>query len=132
MTFSRLMHQEVFYPNFLRDKKHDSREPGPFKEEFTCFEVLCLSSNTCCCYHTASNKLKISSKGLNKCIVEQNRDGPVQKSRKFLDDSLSIESTNRDFTSKDHTVARYEQTKRGLSYVCPKEKCRTMEITNIN
>ena len=31
-------------------KKHDKREPGLFKEEFMCSEMLCLCSKTYCCY----------------------------------------------------------------------------------
>ena len=31
-------------------KKHDRGEPGLFKEEFRCTEILCLCSKTYCCY----------------------------------------------------------------------------------
>ena len=37
-------------------KKHDKREPGLFKEEFRCSEMLCLCSKTYCCYDRKSNK----------------------------------------------------------------------------
>ena len=47
-------------------KKHDNREPGHFKEEFTCAEMLCLCSKTYCGYDKQTNKHKFSSKGLNK------------------------------------------------------------------
>ena len=47
-------------------KKHDKREPGLFKEEFRCSEMLCLCSKTYCCYDRKCNKYKFSSKGLNK------------------------------------------------------------------
>ena len=47
-------------------KKHDKSEPGLFKEEFRCSEMLCLCSKTYCCYNEKSNKYKVSSKGLNK------------------------------------------------------------------
>ena len=43
-------------------KKHDKREPGLFKEEFCCTEMLCLSSKTYCCYDSKSDKFKFSSK----------------------------------------------------------------------
>ena len=46
-----------------KHKKHDKREPGLFKEEFKCSEMLCLCSKNFCCYDTTSNKLKFSSKG---------------------------------------------------------------------
>ena len=46
-------------------KKHDKREPGLFKEDFRCAEMLCLCSKTYCCYNPKSNKYKFSCKGLN-------------------------------------------------------------------
>ena len=51
-------------------KKHDKREPGLFKEEFRCTEMVCLCSKTYCCYDRKSNKYKFSSKGLNKRTLE--------------------------------------------------------------
>ena len=50
-------------------KKHDKREPGLFKEEFRCTEMLCLCSKTYCCYDNKSDKFKFSSKGLNKRVL---------------------------------------------------------------
>ena len=47
-------------------KKRDKREPGLFKEEFRCTEMLCLCSKTYCCYDNKSDKMKLSSKGLNE------------------------------------------------------------------
>ena len=37
-------------------KKHDKREPGLFKEEFRCAELLCLCRKTFCCEERESNK----------------------------------------------------------------------------
>ena len=34
--------------------KQDKREPGLFKDEFRCSEMLCLCSNTYCCYDRKS------------------------------------------------------------------------------
>ena len=36
--------------------KHDKREPGLFKEELRCAEILCLRSKTNCCYDKHTNK----------------------------------------------------------------------------
>ena len=47
-------------------KKHDKREPGLFKKEFRCAEILCPCSKTYCCYDKQTNKYKCSGKGLNK------------------------------------------------------------------
>ena len=37
-------------------KKHDKWEPGLFKEEFRCAEMLCLCCKTYCCFDRKSNK----------------------------------------------------------------------------
>ena len=58
----------IFFPSNCCNayKKHDKREPGLFKEEFRCAEMLCLCVKTYCCYDRKSKKYKFSSKGLNK------------------------------------------------------------------
>ena len=62
----------------VKHKQHDKREPGLFKEEFRCTEMLCLCSKTYCCYDVTSNKLKFNSKGINKLVLEQSGDGPLE------------------------------------------------------
>ena len=62
------------WPCCVKHKKHFETEPGLFKEEFTCTEMLCLCSKTYCCYGVTSIKLKFSSKGLNKRVLERNGD----------------------------------------------------------
>ena len=56
-----------------------------------------------------------SSIGLIKRILEQSGDGLLEKYRRVIDERVKITSTNRDFPTKDHTVANYEQVERGLS-----------------
>ena len=65
----------------VKHKQHDKRELGLFKGEFRCTEVLCLSSKTYCWYDITSNNLKFSIKGLNKRVLEQSGDGPLEKYR---------------------------------------------------
>ena len=101
-------------------KKHGKREPGLFKEEFRCAEMLCLCSKTYCCYDKRTNKYKFSSKRLNKRTLEECGDGPMSKYRKVLEESVNVTSTNRGFRTIQHSVATYEQTKKGLSYFYPK------------
>ena len=52
-----------FFPRTccVKHKQHDKREPGLFKEEFKCTEMLCVCSKTYCCCDVTSNKLKFSS-----------------------------------------------------------------------
>ena len=102
-------------------KKHDKREPGLFKEEFRCTEMLCLCSKTFCCYDFNSNKYKFSSKRLNKRTLEICGDGPLAKYQKVLDEFINAISTNRGFRTVQHKVAAYQQTKRGLIYFYPKK-----------
>ena len=111
-----------FFPRTCCDKhiKHDKREPGLFKEEFRCIEMLCLCSKTYCCYNSVTKKTKFSSKGLNKSVLEENSGGPLQKYRRVLDDAVNIASTNRGFRTINHQILFYEQTKKGLSFFYPK------------
>ena len=103
-------------------KKHDKREPGLFKEELRCTEMLCLCSKTYCCYDNKSDKFKFSSKGLNKRVLEDSGDGPLAKYRRVLDEVINLTSTNRGFRTINHMVATYEQTKKGLIYFYPKRQ----------
>ena len=110
-------------------KKHDKREPGLFKEEFRCAELLCFSSRTYCCYDKQTNRYKFSSKGLKKRTLEDCGDGPMSKYRKVLEKSVNVTSTNTGFWTIQHTFATYEQTKKALSYFYPK---RTVEEDGIH
>ena len=113
-----------FFPRtcYSIHKKHDKREPGLFKEEFRCTEMLCLCSKTYCCYDNKSDKFEFSSKGLNKRVLEDSGDGPLAKYRRVLDEAINLTSTNRGFRTINHMVATYEQTKKGLSYFYPKRQ----------
>ena len=111
-----------FFPRTccVKDKQHDKREPGLFREKFRCTEMLCLRSKTYCCYDVTCNKLKISSKDLNKRVLEQSGDGPLEKYRRVLNEKANVTSDNRGFRTNDLSVATYEQVKKGLSYFYPK------------
>ena len=80
-----------FFPRTCCTKhtKHDNREPGLFKEEFRCTEMLCLCSKTYCCYDSNSNKYKFSSKGLSKRTLENCGDGPMASIEMFWMISLT-------------------------------------------
>ena len=99
----------------VKYKHYDKREPGLFKEEFRCTEMLCLCSQTYCCYDVTSNKLKFSSKGLNKRVLEESGNGPLEKYRRVLNEKVNVTSNNRGFRTNNHSVATYEQVKKGLS-----------------
>ena len=91
--------------------------------------MLCLCSKTYCCYDKQTNKYKFSSKGLNKRTLEDCGEGPMSKNRKVLEESVIVTSTNRGFRTIQHSVATYEQTKKGLSYFYPR---RTVEEDGIH
>ena len=107
-----------FFPRTccVKHKPHEKREPGFFKEEFRCTEMLCLCSKTYCCYDVTSKKLKFSSTGLNKRLLEESGDGPLEQYRRFLNETVKVTSNNRGFRTNNHSVATYEQVKKGLSY----------------
>ena len=102
-----------FFPRTCCTKhiKHDKREPGVFKGEFRCTEMLCLCSKTYCCFDSNSNEYKVSSKSLNERTLEDCSDAPMAKYRKVLDEVINITSTNRGCRTVHHSVATYEQTK---------------------
>ena len=111
-----------FFPRTccVKHKQHDKREPGLFKEELRCTELLCVCSKTYCCYDVTSNKLKFSSKGFNKRVLEQSGDGPLEKYRRVLNEKVNVTSNIRGFPTINHYVATYEQVKKGLFYFYPK------------
>ena len=49
-----------FFPRTCcaKHKKHDRREPGLFKEEFRCTEMIGLCSKTYCCFDLQSNEFE--------------------------------------------------------------------------
>ena len=75
-----------FFPRTccVKHKQHDKREPGLFKEEFRCREMLCQCSKTYCCYDVTSNKFKFSSKSHKKRVLDQNGDGLLEKYGRVL------------------------------------------------
>ena len=105
-------------------KKHDKREPGLFKEEFRCSEMLSLCIKSYCCYDRKSNKYKLSSKGLNKRTLEDCGDGPMSKYRKVLEQAVNVTSTNRGFRTMKHSAATYEQTEKRVVLFLSKTCCR--------
>ena len=98
-----------FFPRTCcsKHKQHDKREPGLFKEEFTCTEMLRLCSKTYCCYDVTSNKPRLSSKGTNKRVLEESGDGPLEKNRRVLNETVNVTSNNRGFRTNNHSVATY-------------------------
>ena len=114
---------QVIFPRTCCDKhiKHAKREPGLFKEEFRCNEMLCLCSKLYCCYNSVTNKTKFSINELNKSVLGENSDGPLEKYRRVLDDVVNIFSTNRGFRTINHHILTCEQTKKGLSFFYPKQ-----------
>ena len=44
----------------------------------------------------------------------------MSKYRKVLEETVNVNSTNRGFRTMKHSVATYEQTRKGLSYFHPK------------
>ena len=85
-------------------KNYDTRNPGPFEDEFRCSEKLFTWSKTFCCYDSASNKLKVSIRGIKNWIIEHSGECPLEKWCKNLDDAMNKKSTHRGFRTKDLTA----------------------------
>ena len=111
-----------FFPRTCcsKHKKHDKGEPGFFKEESRCTEIICLCSKTYCCYDAKSDKYNCSSKVLYKRTLEETGDEPMGKYRRVIEEVINLTSTNRGIRVLNHRVGTYEQTKKGLSYFYPK------------
>ena len=56
----------------------------------------------------------------SKKTLEECGDGPMSKYRKVVEEAVNVTSTNRGCRTMKHSVATYEQTKKGLSYFYPK------------
>ena len=72
--------------------------------------------------------LKFSSEGLNKSVLEENRDRPLEKYRKVLNENVKVTWNNRVFLTNNHSVASYEQVKKSLSYFYSKRIVESDEI----
>ena len=99
-----------FFPRtcYVKHKQHDKREPGLFKEAFRCTEMLCLCSKTYCCCDVTSNKLKLSSNGLTKRVLEESGNGALEKYRRVLIEKVYVTSNNGGFLTNNHSVVTYE------------------------
>ena len=75
-----------FFPRTccFKHNKHDMREPGIFTEEFRCIEIFCLCNKRHYCHDLTSSKFKLSSRNLNKPVLEQVGDGPLEKYYRVL------------------------------------------------
>ena len=122
---------ENFFPRtcFVKHKQHDKREPGLYKEEFRCTDMLCLCSKTYCCYDVTSNKPKISSRCLNKRVLEQTGDGPLAKYRRALNEKVNVTSNNIGFRTNNHSVVPMSKSKKDCPTFTQSEKKRVMEFT---
>ena len=69
--------------------------------------------------------LNLAVKGLNKRVLEQSGDGPLEKYRRVLNEKVTVTSNNRGFRTNNHSVAIYEQVKKSLSYFYPKRLVKT-------
>ena len=68
---------------------------------------------------TSSNCI---SKALNKRKLEDCGNGPMSKYRKVLEEAVKVTSTNKGFRTIQHSVATYEQRKKGLSVLLLSKK----------
>ena len=66
------------------------------------------------------NRLTSTSSVARGSIKEKGGDGPMSKYRKVLQEAANVTSTKRRFRTTQHSVATYEQKKKGLSYFYPK------------
>ena len=61
-------------------------------------------------------KPKFIRKGLNKRVLKQSGNGPLEKYRRVFNEKVNVNSNNRGFLINNHSVATYEHVKKGLCY----------------
>ena len=99
-----------------KHKKYNRRQPGLFKKEIRCKEMICLCSKAYCCYDSQSKKFKYSSKGLNKRTLEDSSEAPMSKYWKALAEHTDVTSQHRGCRTIQQAIAIYEQRSKGLSH----------------
>ena len=77
--------------------------------------MLCLCGKTYCCYENKSDKMKFSSEGMNKRVLDESREGSTKIYRKVPDKAINLTLTNRGLRTINHTSATYEQKLKRLS-----------------
>ena len=99
-----------FFPRTwsVKHKQHDKRERSLFRGEFRCRDMLCLCSETYCCYDVTSNKIEFSGKGLYKHVLEQSGNGPLERYRRVVNEMVNVISDNRGLRTNNHFVATDE------------------------
>ena len=101
-----------------KHSKHDNREPGLFKIEFTGNKFVGLSSKT---YIVSSErKTKLSSKGVNRRALKPSHSFSIFEN--VLNSKISHNVINKGFQIKNQSIFTYEQTKCGLTYFYCKRK----------
>ena len=121
----------TFFPTTCctKHKEHDKREPGLFKEEFRCTEMLCLCSKAYCCYESDSNKYKFSSEGVHKRTLQDCGDAPMAKFPKVLDEVINGTRPIEVFELFITVWLLMNRPKKGLSYFYPK---RIVDVDGIH
>ena len=110
-----------FSPKFaVTSTRNMTRETRVSSKKNLDVQKCCACASKHCCYDRKSNKYIFSRKGLNKRPLEDCADGPMSKCRIVLEETVNVTSSNRGFRTIQHSVATYEQTKKGLSYLYPK------------
>ena len=103
-------------------KKYDNREPGLFKEEMRCTDMLCFCSKVYCCYAVTTKKYEFGSKGLNKRVLEPNGDGSLEKYRHILDDSINLRQQTK--VSEQTITLLQHKNKLRKDFFLLKKNCR--------
>ena len=92
----------------VKHKQHDKREPGFFKQEFRCTEMLCLCSKTYCCYDVTSDNFKFHSKVSTNAHWNRAATYHWKKYRRILNEKINVTSNNRELPTNNHSLAAYE------------------------
>ena len=118
---SQLMQQPTSFQEFAaKNIRNTINESLVFSDRRFFVRKCCAYSKNLLLLRLQFQQNKFSGKGLNKGTLEDCGDGSLAEYREMLDQFINLTSTKRGSPTVHHSVASYEQTKRGQYYFYPR------------
>ena len=110
----------------VKSTRNTTRENRVFSRRNSGAQKCCVSvARPIVAMMLRRTSISSAAKGLNKRTFEDSGYGPMTKYQKVLIEQENVTSTNRGFRTKDHSIATYEQTKKGI-FSTPRELLNKM------
>ena len=114
-------HPESFLQRRCCKRHHedDAKEPGIFKLETKCQQIVALCSKTYVCLQSAG-EVKLSAKGVNNKVVK--RDNPLEKFKQVLESRQSSGSVNVGFVERRGKIFTYSAYREAFPWLYVKRR----------